>query len=181
MSGVGSNAVASGSSAASTASAADCPAWLSHTLPRLQDETPHALCQHAGKVLLVVNTASRCGYTPQYEGLVALHARFADRGFSVLAFPSNDFNQEYSDTARIADVCFNTFGVQFPIFTPVPVRGAQAHPVFAELAQRTGTPPAWNFHKYLVDRSGQSVLSFSSAVAPQDPRLISAIEALLTS
>jgi glutathione peroxidase len=118
--------------AAAQTGAAPCPALLQHTVPRLQDDKPQALCQYAGKVLLVVNTASYCGYTPQYQGLEALHAKYAARGLVVMGFPSNDFNQEDADAGKIAELCFNTYGVKFPMFAKTAVKGAQAHALYQE-------------------------------------------------
>jgi glutathione peroxidase len=164
---------------APAAAAAACPALLQHTFARLQDDKPQPLCQYAGKVLLVVNTASYCGYTSQYEGLEALHARYAARGLVVMGFPSNDFNQEDADTAKIADLCFNTYGVKFPMFAPGKVSGRDANPLFASLAQATGQPPKWNFHKYVVDRQGRAVAAFPSRVTPGDAALVAAIEKAL--
>ena len=158
---------------------AACPALLQHTLPRLQDDKPQALCQYAGKVLLVVNTASYCGFTPQYEGLEALHARYAARGLVVMGFPSNDFNQEDADTKKIAELCFNTYGVKFPMFAKTVVKGAGAHPLFVALAQAAGQAPAWNFHKYLVDRQGRPRASYASDVAPTSAPLVAAVERAL--
>lgn len=172
--------VAAAAPAASFAQPApDCPPLLAYSAPRLQDEAPQNLCQYAGRVLLVVNTASFCGYTPQYEGLEALHARYAQRGLVVLGFPSNDFNQEPADNKSIADFCFNTYGVKFPMFAKTSVVGQTAHPFFAALARASGQAPKWNFHKYLVDRDGKVVASFPSAVAPLDRRLTERIEQLL--
>ena len=159
--------------------AATCPALLQHSAKRLQDEQPQDLCQYAGRVLLVVNTASYCGFTPQYEGLEALHARYAPRGLVVMGFSSNDFQQEDADTKKIADVCFNTYGVKFPMFMTTPVRGKNAHPFFAQLALATGQSPAWNFNKYLVDRQGRALAHFGSKVAPGDKLLVAAIEKAL--
>ena len=133
--------------------AASCPALLQHSFPRLQDEKPQALCQYTGKVLLVVNTASYCGFTPQYEGLEKLNARFADKGLVILGFPTNDFNQEATDSKKIADLCFNTYGVKFPMFSRTSVKGSTANPLYVELTRATGQAPGWNFHKYLVDRA----------------------------
>ena len=101
---------------AAQAAPAACPALLQHSFPRLQDEKPQSLCQYAGKVLLVVNTASYCGFTPQYKGLEELYARYRDAGLVVLGFPSNDFAQEPGSNAQIADFCENTYGVKFPMF-----------------------------------------------------------------
>lgn len=162
----------------STGSAA-CPALLQHTLPRLQDEKPQPLCQYAGKVLLVVNTASFCGYTPQYQGLEALQNKYRDRGLVVLGFPSNDFSQESGSNKQIAEFCENTFGVKFPMFTKTTVRGAQAHPFYKALAQSTGQAPQWNFHKYLVGRDGQVLAAYPSATGPESRELVAAIEKLL--
>jgi len=124
--------------AAPATAGAACPALLQHTFPRLQDEKPQSLCQYSGKVLLVVNTASYCGFTPQYKGLEDLHARYKDRGLVVLGFPSNDFAQEKGSNKEIADFCENTFGVKFPMFAKSAVRGADANPLFRQLAQATG-------------------------------------------
>jgi glutathione peroxidase len=160
--------------------AAGCPPLLQHSLNRLQDDQPQALCQYAGKVLLVVNTASYCGFTPQYEGLEALHAKYAARGLVVMGFPSNDFGrQEPGGSREIAELCFNTYGVKFPMFAKTVVAGQQANPLFAALAQATGKPPKWNFHKYLVDRQGRPLAAFVSDVRPTDPALLAAIEKAL--
>lgn len=166
---------------ASAAAPGACPAVLRHTLPRLQDESPQPLCQYAGQVLLVVNTASYCGYTNQYQGLEALHARYKAQGFAVLGFPSNDFAQETGSNAQIADFCSNTFGVRFPMFAKSSVEGAEASAFYRELAAQAGEAPRWNFHKYLLDRQGRVVASFGSPVAPDDPKIIRAIEKQLDS
>jgi len=159
---------------------AACPALLSYTFARLQDDAPQPLCQYAGKVLLVVNTASYCGFTPQYEGLEALHAKYSARGLVVMGFPSNDFGQqEPGDAKKIADFCFNTYGVKFPMFAKSSVKGREANPLFSALAKATGQAPGWNFHKYLVDRQGRPVASFASEVTPGDARLVAALEKAL--
>lgn len=157
-----------------------CPAILQHQFNRLQDEAPQNLCQYAGKVVLVVNTASYCGFTYQYEGLEALQSSYQARGLVVLGFPSNDFGrQEPGSSKQIADFCFNTYGVRFPMFSKSVVSGAQRNPLYAALFKATGTAPAWNFHKYLVDATGKVTASFPGAVEPQDPQLVRAIEAAL--
>jgi glutathione peroxidase len=166
-------------STAEAAEAAPCPALLNHTAAKLQDDSPQNLCQFSGWVLLVVNTASKCGYTPQYEALETLHARYATRGLAVLGFPSNDFNQELQDNKSIADFCFNTYGVKFPMFAKTTVVGPGTHPFYAALAKASGDAPRWNFHKYLIDRSGKVVATFPSAVDPLDARVTSQIESLL--
>ncbi|MBS3998631.1 MAG: glutathione peroxidase [Hydrogenophaga sp.] len=173
-------ALSLGCGAAAAATPA-CPALLQHTVDRLQDEKPQSLCQYAGRVLLVVNTASFCGYTGQYAGLEALQRRYADRGLVVLGFPSNDFGrQEPGSNQAIADFCENTFGVRFPMFTKVAVTGRDAHPLYRQLAVRTGQTPQWNFHKYLVARDAQTVRSFGSAVPPENPQLLKDIERFLS-
>ncbi len=165
--------------AAAQNKAGSCPALLQHTVPRLQDDKPQALCQYAGRVLLVVNTASYCGFTDQFEGLQALNAKYAARGLVVLGFPSNDFKQEDANAKKTAEVCFNTYGVKFPMFAATVVKGAGAHPLFAELAQATGQAPKWNFHKYLVARDGRPIAQFESKVAPLSPALVAAVEKAL--
>ena len=171
---------AAGTARAQSAAPAACPALLQQSFNRLQDEKPQALCQYSGKVLLVVNTASYCGFTSQYQGLEALHAKYAVRGLVVLGFPSNDFGkQEPGNSAEIADFCFNTYGVRFPMFMKSSVAGKAANPLFASLAQATGKSPAWNFHKYLVDRQGRPVASFASEVSPSDASLVATIEKAL--
>ncbi len=159
-----------------------CPALLNHTLPRLQDEKPINLCDQAGKVVLVVNTASFCGFTGQYKGLEALYAQYRERGLVVLGFPSNDFSQETGSNKDIADFCENTYGVKFPMFiksSVAPGAGRTVNPVFAGLAQRTGQVPKWNFHKYLISRQGDVVTSFGTTTDPKDPAFVKELEKLL--
>jgi glutathione peroxidase len=173
-------AVGIGLGLALPASAQDCPALLSHTFPKLQDESPQDLCQYKGKVVLVVNTASYCGFTPQYEGLEKLHAQYAAKGLAVLGFPSGDFgNQEKTNNKDIAEFCFNTYGVKFPMFTKSSVKGSGANALFAALTKDTGQAPKWNFHKYLIGRDGKVVASFPSQVEPLDRKLTGQIESLL--
>ena len=156
-----------------------CPKLLQHTMLRLQDEKPQALCQYAGQVVLVVNTASFCGFTSQYKGLEALYAKYKDRGLVVLGFPSNDFSQEPESNAKIADFCDNTFGVKFPMFTKTSVRGTDAIPLFKQLTEQTGTAPKWNFYKYLISRDGKTVKGYGSITGPQDKGFVSEVEKLL--
>lgn len=164
---------------AQTAAAPSCPAILQHTFPRLQDEKPQPLCQYAGKVVLVVNTASFCGFTPQYKGLEALDSKYRSRGLVVLGFPSNDFAQEAGSNKEIAEFCESTFGVKFPMFAKSSVRGADANPLFRELAKASGTTPKWNFYKYLIGRDGKVVDSYSSMTAPDDRSFVRAVESAL--
>ena len=160
--------------------AAVCPALLDHTFPGLQDEKPRSMCQYAGKVVLVVNTASFCGYTGQYEGLERLYDKYKARGLVVVGFPSNDFgNQEPGSNKEIADFCRLTYGVRFPMFARSTVVGRSANPLYRQLGDLTGERPRWNFHKYLIDRSGNSVKSFPSEVSPDNALLVASIERLL--
>lgn len=168
--------------AETTATSASCPELLNRQMPRLQDEKPQALCQYAGKVVLVVNTASFCGYTPQYKALETLSARYADKGLVVLGFPSGDFgNQEYGSNKEIAEFCENTFNVKFPMFSKSNVAAGKSdlNPLFADLAKRTGQAPKWNFHKYLISRDGKQVMSFASGVSPDSTQFTQAVEKLV--
>jgi glutathione peroxidase len=130
-------------------------------------------------VVLVVNTASYCGYTKQYEGLEKLYAKYSQRGLVVLGFPSNDFKQEAASTKEIADLCYNTYGVKFPMFAPTVVSGANANPLHAALAKQTGKEPKWNFTKYLIGRDGNVIAHYPSKVTPDDPDLLKQIEGAL--
>ncbi|HEX5806261.1 MAG TPA: glutathione peroxidase [Macromonas sp.] len=160
---------------AQAAPAEACPALLRHTFPRLQDEKPQSLCQYSGKVLLVVNTASYCGFTEQYKGLEALYARYREQGFVVLGFPTNDFFQERDNNAKIAEFCENTFGVKFPMFAKSAVRGSDASAFYRQLAKQTGVTPKWNFYKYLVGRDGKAVAAYGSTTEPEDAELVRAL------
>lgn len=154
-----------------------CPALLRHSAARLQDDAPQDLCQYRSKVLLVVNTASFCGFTPQYEGLQKLHETYQARGFEVLGFPSNDFFQESVSNKKIADFCEATFGIRFPMFASGAVKGDKAQPFYQALARAAGgEEPRWNFHKYLISRDGRQVRSFTSDVRPDDPAFVKLLE-----
>lgn len=156
-----------------------CPALLNHTFPKLQDDSPQSLCQYQGKVILAVNTASYCGFTYQYQGLEELSRKYKDKGLVVLGFPSNDFLQEKSNNKEIAEFCFNTYGVVFPMFARSAVRGSDANPFYKQLIQKTGKTPAWNFNKYLIDRSGNTVAHFGSTVEPDNKVFVGQLEKLL--
>jgi glutathione peroxidase len=157
-----------------------CPALLDHEFNRLQTGQPETLCQYRGKVLLIVNTASYCGYTHQYEGLEALYRKYKDRGLVVLGFPSNDFGaQEPGSNREIAQFCRLTYGVQFPMFEKTSVASLKTNPLYAELAARTGETPKWNFHKYLIDRNGNPAATFASKVEPDNSELVGVLEKLL--
>lgn len=164
--------------AAASGHAADaCPGLLDHTLPRLQDDKPQSLCDYRGKVVLIVNTASYCGFTGQYDGLEKLYARLQPRGLVVLGFPSNQFgNQEPGSNKEISEFCRLTYGVKFPMFAKTEVIGSAAHPLFRQLASLTGERPKWNFHKYLIARDGRTVRSFPSTTEPTDSTFVAAIE-----
>ena len=160
-------------------SAAECPSVLRYTVDRLQDEKPQNLCQYAGQVVVVVNTASFCGFTPQYKSLEALYDKYKGKGLVVLGFPSNDFSQEPANNQKIADFCENTYGVKFPMFTKTTVRGSDASPLFKQLTQITDTSPKWNFYKYLISRDGKQVKSYNSNTDPMDKAFLAEVEKLL--
>ena len=147
---------------------------------RTLDGTPANLAQYKGQVSLVVNVASKCGYTPQYDGLEKLYRELAGQGFTVLGFPSNDFGGQEPGTAQeIAAFCALTYDTTFPLFEKlVTKKGSQQSPIYAFLGQ-SGHLPAWNFSKYLVDRQGNVVAFFPSKVAPDDPALREAIAGAL--
>ncbi len=135
---------------------------------------------YGGQVLLVVNTASKCGFTPQFEALEALHARYKPRGFAVLGFPSGDFmDQEYDDEKQIQEFCTLTYGVKFPMFQKVKVKGDDATPFYRQLAAASGEAPKWNFHKYVIGRDGKVAASFGSRTKPDAPEVVAAIEKAL--
>jgi len=164
----------------SAAEAADCPALLRQTFNRLQTGESQSLCQFQGKVLLVVNTASYCAYTGQYEGLEALYRKYKGRGLVVVGFPSNDFGgQEPGTNTEIAEFCRLTYGVQFPMFEKTSVTKVSENPLFASLRESTGVAPHWNFYKYVVDRDGRAVAGYGSRTKPSDPELVRTIERLL--
>jgi len=143
-------------------------------------ESVNLQSSYAGQVLLVVNTASKCGFTPQYEALEAMHAKYKEQGFAVLGFPSNDFmGQEPGTEKQIQEFCRLTYGVKFPMFEKVQVKGRDATPFYKQLAAETGKAPAWNFHKYLIDRNGRVVASFGSRTTPDDPEFVAKVESLI--
>ena len=160
--------------------AGQCPELLNHSFPGLQDGKPQSLCQYQGKVILVVNTASYCGFTSQYDGLEKLYARLKDKGLVVLGFPSNDFGeQEPGGSKEIADFCRLTYGVDFPMLAKSVVKGKAANPFYLKLAEITGSKPRWNFHKYLINRDATQVAAFGSMTKPDDKDLLAKIEEFL--
>lgn len=159
---------------------ATCPALLNHSFADLQDGKPQSLCQYAGKVILVVNTASYCGFTSQYDGLEKLYARLKDKGLVVLGFPSNDFGeQEPGSDKEIADFCRMTYGVEFPMMAKTVVKGRNANPFYLKLAEITGSRPKWNFHKYLINRDASQVVAYTSFTGPGDKDLLARIDEFL--
>jgi glutathione peroxidase len=153
-------------------------------LPRLNGK-PESLAAYSGKVVLAVNVASRCGFTPQYAGLQALQDRYADRGFTVLGFPCNQFfHQEPGTAEQIQEFCSLNYGVTFPLFAKVDVKGDGQHPLYSLLSQTADDSGkagnvSWNFEKFLVGRDGQVVRRFRSKVTPEDPKIVEAVESLL--
>ncbi|WP_153145428.1 glutathione peroxidase [Dechloromonas sp. H13] len=163
-----------------TAASAACPPLLDHTFSSLQDGKPMPLCQYAGKVILVVNTASYCGFTSQYDGLEKLYARLKDKGLVVIGFPSNDFGEQEPGTEKeIADFCRLTYGVEFPMVGKTVVKGKDANPFYVKLAQITDSKPKWNFHKYLINRDATQVVAYSSFTKPDDKDLLKKIDEFL--
>jgi len=161
------------------AAAGQCPAFLDHDFQKLHTADHVNLCMaFAGKPLLIVNTASHCGFTPQFSGLEAINQKYRARGLVVIGFPSDDFNQEAKDPAETAQVCYENFGVTFTMLSPLPVTGSAANPVFRELA-RQKQEPRWNFNKYLVRPDGTVVAHFDSEVTPESPQFNAALERLL--
>lgn len=162
------------------ATAAECPSLLNHTFPGLQDGKPVSLCQYAGKVVLVVNTASKCGFTSQYDGLEKLYETRKDKGLVVLGFPSNDFgDQEPGSNKEIADFCRLTYGVQFPMMAKTVVKGPNANPFYLKLADLSGSRPKWNFHKYLINRDATQIVAYSSFTKPDDKDLMKKVDEFL--
>ena len=165
---------------ASNAFAADeCPVFLDYDLPKLHSNDTINLCEQAkGKALLIVNTASHCGFTRQFSGLEQLHQQYKDKGLSIVGFASNDFNQEAKTEEEAERVCRENFGVTFTMIAPSYVTGQRANPVFQEI-NRQSQAPDWNFNKYLVDKNGKVVEHFSSKTEPDDAVLVQQIEQLL--
>ncbi|EIC20476.1 glutathione peroxidase [Thiorhodovibrio frisius] len=165
---------------ADTAEQACAPA-LDFEMRRLASDEAVRLCdEYQGKVVLMVNTASKCGFTGQYEGLEALYDKYGERGLVVLGFPSNDFaNQEPGSEEKIQEFCRLTYSVEFPMFEKSHVKKGKASPLFQYLAEQTGVYPKWNFYKYLINREGQVVQVFSSMTNPKSGKMVKVIESLL--
>ena len=165
----------------SVAMAASCPPLLEGQLPKLRAKESIDLCQRfAGKPLVIVNTASFCGFAPQFKGLEALYQRYKGQGLEVIGVPSDDFKQEAKTGEETAKVCYVNYGVTFTMTDPQTVKGPDAVHLFKILAQQTSAPK-WNFYKYVVDRQGKVIANFSSLTKPDSPDLIKAVEAALAS
>jgi glutathione peroxidase len=162
------------------ATASDCPDLLKFVKRKLNSQDTVNMCEaYQGKTILFVNTASYCGFTPQFEGLEALYSQYSDKGFVVLGFPSHDFNQEDKSEVKTGQICRLTYGVKFPMFEAMSVKGEEADPLYRMLANKSGQAPKWNFFKYLMDKNGNVVNTYASAVKPTDKTLVNDIEQAL--
>jgi glutathione peroxidase len=170
-------AVAAAALWSSTAGAA-CPELLNHKFKTVMGQDVD-LCQYADRAVLVVNTASRCGHTPQFSKLQALYDRYKDKGLVVIGFPSNDFRQELASNQEVGEFCRINYGVTFPMMELSSVKGSKANPLYEELAASTGNEPGWNFHKYLIAPDGKNVYSFSTRVEPDAKELLGKLEPML--
>jgi glutathione peroxidase len=160
--------------------ASDCPDLLKFVKRKLNSQDTVNMCEaYQGKTILFVNTASYCGFTPQFEGLEALYSQYSKQGFVVLGFPSHDFNQEDKSEVKTGQICRLTYGVKFPMFEVMSVQGEEADPLYRMLANKSGQAPKWNFFKYLMDKNGNIVNAYSSAVKPRDKALVEDIEKAL--
>ncbi|CAN7612917.1 redoxin domain-containing protein [Aquipseudomonas alcaligenes] len=169
-------------SVAGPALATECVPLLQHSMQQLRSKETIDLCQRfAGKPLVVVNTASHCGFTPQFKGLEALYQRYKEQGLEVLGVPSDDFKQEADDNAETAKVCYVNYGVTFAMTQPQHVTGDEATPLYRDLIAQSGQSPRWNFYKYVVDRQGKVIAHFSSLTKPDDEDLVKAVEQALAS
>ncbi len=172
-------AVALGSTSAWADESNGCPVFLDHDLPKLHSRDSVNLCEiAAGKPMLVVNTASFCGFTEQFEGLEALHQRYGKQGLVAVGFASDDFNQEAKTEEEAADICFKNFGVTFTMIAPGPVTGPNATPLFAHINQQNQAP-RWNFTKYVLNENAEVIESFASKVRPDSKPITQAIESVL--
>lgn len=163
----------------STSVWAKCAEWLDHEIGKLHSQATLNTCALTeGKTVLIVNTASKCGFTPQFKELQALYERYENQNFTIIGFPSNSFRQAASDEEEAAEICYVNFGVKFPMTSTISVRGENAHPIFKHLAS-VDEAPQWNFNKYLVSPSGDVIEHFGSSVSPTSRRLTQAIESAL--
>lgn len=163
----------------SAAALADtCPTLLNHQFKTVQGSDVD-LCQYADRAILVVNTASRCGFTPQFSKLQAMYDQYKDKGLVVVGFPSNDFRQELASNKEVGEFCLTNYNVQFPMTELSSVKGAGANPLFKQLAQRTGQQPGWNFHKYLISPGGKDVYSFATSTQPDAAEVMQKLKPML--
>ena len=162
-----------------TSSAFACSDILNSTLRVLDSDDEKNLCEYSGNVVLVVNVASRCGYTPQYAALQRIYSKYKDDGFVVIGIPSRDFKQEFSEEAKVAEFCSTEYGVDFPMFATAKVKGKNARPFYKKLIAASGKEPRWNFAKYLIGRDGEVIDHYKSRVTPESEKLVSAITAVL--
>lgn len=159
--------------------ATGCPVLLDQKFKSLQGQ-PQNFCQYAGKVVVVVNTASYCGFTEQYKGLQSIYDKYKDKGLVVIGFPANDFGkQEPGSNVEVADFCERTYKVKFPMIEKTSVLAGEANPLHEALFKATGQRPKWNFHKYLIARDGKTVQSFGSRINPESPEFVGEVEKLL--
>jgi glutathione peroxidase len=160
--------------------ASECPDLLKFAKRKLNSQEIVNMCEaYKDKTVLFVNTASKCGFTPQFEGLEALYSKYKDDGLVILGFPSNDFNQEFGDEKETAELCELTYGVKFPMFESISVRGENVDPLYAMLAEKSGSEPKWNFYKYLMDKHGKVLESYSAFTKPDNDDFVADIEAAL--
>jgi len=161
------------------AQAGECPAFFEGELKKLHSEETINLCDDwQGQPTLIVNTASFCGFTPQFEALEAVHQRYSGKGLRVLGFPSDDFRQEADSESETAEICYINYGVSFTMLAPVSVKGSKAHPIFKELARQTRAP-SWNFNKYLINGEGKVTARFGSRVSPESKKFLAALDELV--
>ncbi|MCF1427377.1 MAG: glutathione peroxidase [Shewanella sp.] len=163
----------------STDALAQCPDYLNYHAKRLHSSEWVNLCELTqGKPVLIINTASNCGFTPQFKQLEAINRQYAEKGLVVIGFPSDDFFQEEDDEKDTAKVCYLNYGVSFTMLSPSAVRGSDVNPVFKYLAEKSASPK-WNFYKYVVSGDGEQVMQFNSRVTPDSQELTEAIESVL--
>lgn len=161
-------------------SASECPDLLKFVKRKLNSQDTVNMCEaYKGKTILFVNTASYCGFTPQFEGLEALYSKYQEKGLVVLGFPSHDFNQEDKNEVKTGQICRLTYGVKFPMFEAMSVKGENVDPLYRMLANKSGQAPKWNFFKYLMDKNGNVVNAYASAVKPTDNAIVNDIEKAL--
>ncbi len=154
---------------------AACSELYNHQLVTLQGDKLN-LCDYQDKPILVVNTASKCGFTPQFDALEGLYSKYKDKGLLVVGFPSNDFRQEPGNDKQIGDFCKLTYSVKFPMITKSSVTGSNANPLYKQLSAKTGQAPMWNFYKYVILPGGKNVYAFSSDVKPDSSEIVDRIK-----